>query len=49
VRLLANMITVFHLRRHLMVWKIFAPRFIYQAFASCFGSIAGTVLGFPTY
>lgn len=31
--------------RHLMVWKIFAPRFIYEAIAT-FAVFAGVLVGF---
>ena len=31
IRMLASMLAAAHLRRHLMVWKIFAPRFIFEA------------------
>jgi len=31
LRLLATMVSAMVLRRHLMVWKIFAPRFVFEA------------------
>jgi len=31
LRLLATMLAAIVLRRHLMVWKIFAPRFVFEA------------------
>ena len=30
LKLVASMLTAAHHRRHLMVWKIFAPRFIFE-------------------
>ena len=31
LKMLASMVSAAHHRRHLMVWKIFAPRFIFEA------------------
>ena len=31
IRMLASMLRAAHHRRHLMIWKIFAPRFIFEA------------------
>jgi phosphatidylinositol glycan class O len=31
IRMLTSMLAATHLRRHLMVWKIFAPRFMFEA------------------
>ncbi len=31
LKMLASMLAAAHLRRHLMIWKIFAPRFIFEA------------------
>ena len=31
LKLFTSMLTAAHHRRHLMVWKIFAPRFIFEA------------------
>merc|ERR550525_625450 len=44
-RLLASMLAAAVLRRHLMVWKIFAPRFIFEGIG--FGvSAASTLAGY---
>ncbi|XP_023344806.1 GPI ethanolamine phosphate transferase 3 [Eurytemora carolleeae] len=45
VRLLCSMMAAAVLRRHLMVWKIFAPKFIFEAVG--FGvSLLGLILGY---
>lgn len=45
VKALASMVACTVLCRHLMVWKIFAPRFIYEGIASYVSFIA-IILGF---
>ncbi|OAV90333.1 hypothetical protein PTTG_28368 [Puccinia triticina 1-1 BBBD Race 1] len=46
--LLLNMLFIFHLRRHLMVWKVFSPRFILAA-AALLASHILLLLGFNAF
>ncbi|MCL4122734.1 UNVERIFIED_CONTAM: hypothetical protein GTU68_026925 [Idotea baltica] len=49
LKVLMTSISAFFLRRHLMVWKIFAPHFIFEAFGlmfSCIGVVAGCLFAF---
>ena len=48
VRMLASMLAAAHLRRHLMVWKIFAPRFIFEAVGFLVGLVA-TMIGYVLF
>lgn len=45
LKVLASMIACTILCRHLMVWKIFAPRFIYECI-TCYVSFISIILGF---
>ena len=48
VRLFAAMLSAAVLRRHLMVWKIFAPRFIFEGIGFIVSAVA-ILLGYAVY